>query len=284
MRTVPGPEASVADGVALPGVAWRIHRERVLLAGWGRAILLQLAHPMVARGVAEHSGFTTDRWGRVRRLHRTLHAMLALTFGPAEEAGSAAARINGIHDRVHGRLDHAAGGEPAGAPYSAHDPALLAWVHATLLDSFLGAYRLFVGPLDPVAADRYCLESSGIEARLGIPAGRLPRTESALRAYLEAMLASGVLEVTDTARALAREVLAPPAPRILRPALWLAALPAVGLLPPSIRVGYGLPWDARRAWALALVAGATRVSLPLVPPPLRYWGAARRAMRTTRCG
>jgi uncharacterized protein (DUF2236 family) len=284
MRTVPGPEASVADGVALPGVAWRIHRERVLLAGWGRAILLQLAHPLVARGVAEHSGFTTDRWGRVRRLHRTLHAMLALTFGPAEDAGVAAARINAIHDRVHGRLDHAAGGEPAGAPYSAHDPALLAWVHATLLDSFLGAYRLFVGPLDPVAADRYCLESSGIEARLGIPAGRLPRTESALRAYLEAMLASGVLEVTDTARALAREVLAPPAPRILRPALWLAALPAVGLLPPSIRVGYGLPWDARRAWALALVAGATRVSLPLVPPPLRYWGAARRAMRTTRFG
>jgi uncharacterized protein (DUF2236 family) len=284
MRTVPGPEASVADGVALPGVAWRIHRERVLLAGWGRAILLQLAHPLVARGVAEHSGFTTDRWGRVRRLHRTLHAMLALTFGPAEDAGVAAARINAIHDRVHGRLDHAAGGEPAGAPYSAHDPALLAWVHATLLDSFLGAYRLFVGPLDTVAADRYCLESSGIEARLGIPAGRLPRTESALRAYLEAMLASGVLEVTDTARALAREVLAPPAPRILRPALWLAALPAVGLLPPSIRVGYGLPWDARRARALALVAGATRVSLPLVPPPLRYWGAARRAMRTTRRG
>lgn len=284
MRTVPGPEASVADGIALPGVAWRIHRERVLLAGWGRAILLQLAHPLVARGVAEHSGFTTDRWGRVRRLHRTLHAMLALTFGPAEDAGAAAARINAIHDRVHGHLDHAAGGEPTGAPYSAHDPALLAWVHATLLDSFLGTYRLFVGPLDTVAADRYCLESSGIEARLGIPAGRLPRTESALRAYLEAMLASGVLEVTDTARALAREVLAPPAPRIVRPALWLAALPAVGLLPPSIRAGYGLPWDARRARALALMAGVTRVSLPLVPPPLRYWAAARRAMRTTRRG
>ncbi|HEX9478857.1 MAG TPA: oxygenase MpaB family protein [Methylomirabilota bacterium] len=281
MRTVPGPGATVADGVA---VAWRIHRERVLLAGWGRAILLQLAHPMVARGVAEHSGFTADRWGRVRRLHRTLHAMLALTFGPAEDAGAAAARINAIHDRVHGRLDHAAGGEPAGARYSAHDPALLTWVHATLLDSFLGAYRLFVGPLDTADADRYCLESSGIEDRLGIPAGHLPRTESALRAYLEAMLASRVVEVTDTARALAREVLAPPAPRLLRPALWLAALPAVGLLPPAIRAGYGLPWDARRARALTLVAAVTRVSLPLVPPPLRYWSLARRAMRSTPCG
>ena len=73
-------------------------------------------------------------------------------------------------------------------------------------------------------------------------------------------------------------------PRPLRPLLRLAALPAVGLLPPAIREGYRLPWDARRARALALVAAATRVSLPLVPPPLRYWGAARRAMRRARRG
>jgi len=277
MRTVSGPEVFVADGVT-----WRIHRERVLLAGWGRAILLQLAHPMVARGVAEHSAFTTERWGWARRLHRTLGAMLALTFGPDEAAAGAVARINAIHDRVHGRLDRAAGGEPAGAPYSAHDPALLAWVHATLLDSFLGTYRLFVGPLATADADRYCAEASGIEPRLGIPAGRLPRTEAALRAYLETMLAGGAIEVTDTARALAREVLAPPVPYLLRPALRLAALPAVGLLPPAIRAGYGLPWDARRARALAFVAAVSRRGLPLVPPPLRYWAAARRAVRLQR--
>ena len=279
MRTVPGPEAFVADGVA-----WRIHRERVLLAGWGRAILLQLAHPLVARGVAEHSVFTIEPWGWARRLHRTLGAMLALTFGPDDAAAGAAARINAIHDRVHGHLDRAAGGEPAGAPYSAHDPELLAWVHATLLDSFLGAYRLFVGPLSGADADRYCAEASAIEARLGIPAGRLPRTEAALCAYLEAMLAGGAIEVTDTARALAREVLAPPVPYLLRPALRLAALPAVGLLPPTIRADYGLPWDARRARALAFVAAVSRRGLPLVPPPLRYWAAARRAIRRQRSG
>jgi uncharacterized protein (DUF2236 family) len=279
MRTVSGPEAFVADGVA-----WRIHRERVLLAGWGRAILLQLAHPLVARGVAEHSVFTTEPWGWARRLHRTLGAMLALTFGSDAAAAAAAARINTIHDRVHGRLDRTAGGEAAGAPYSAHDPALLAWVHATLLDSFLGAYRLFVGPLPRMDADRYCAEASGIEVRLGIPAGRLPRTEAALRAYLEGMLAGDALEVTDTARALAREVLAPPVPYLLRPALRLAALPAVGLLPPAIRAGYGLPWDARHARALAVVAAISRRGLPLVPPPLRYWAAARRAIPLQRPG
>ena len=157
-------------------MAWRIHRERVLLAGWGRAILLQIAHPKVARGVAEHSGFTTEPWGRLRRLHRTLAAMLALTFGSEEEAAGSAARINAIHDRVHGRLE-----EPAtGASYSAHDPELLTWVHATLIESFLLTYRLFVGPVTTPDADRYCAEAAGIEPALGIPPGRLPRTERQL--------------------------------------------------------------------------------------------------------
>jgi uncharacterized protein (DUF2236 family) len=272
MRRVSAPEPFVADGVA-----WRIHRERVLLAGWGRAILLQIAHPKVARGVAEHSGFTSEPWGRLRRLHRTLGSMLALTFGTGKEIEAVAGRINAIHDRVHGRL-----GEAAGAPYSAHDPALLTWVHATLLDSFLLTYRLFVRPLSRAEADRYCTEASGIESLLEIPAGRLPRTEGDLREYLDDMLASGAIEVTDAARLLAREVLAPPAPSVLKPLLRLAALPAVGLLPPAIRVAYGLPWDGRRERALRVMAAASRSGLPLVPPVLRYWPSARRAARRAR--
>lgn len=270
---------SISREVVVAGrMAWRIHRERVLLAGWGRAILLQIAHPKVARGVAEHSGFRTEPWGRLRRLHRTLAAMLALTFGSEEEAADSAARINAIHDRVHGQLE----GPAPGASYSAHDPELLTWVHGTLIESFLLTHRLFVGPVTTAEADRYCEEASGIEPALGIPPGRLPRTERELREYLAAMLAGGVIEVTDTARLLAREIIRPPAPALVRPALWLAALPAVGLLPPAIRAAYGLPWDGRRARALRLLAAATRRGLPLLPPALRYWAVARRAERRLR--
>jgi uncharacterized protein (DUF2236 family) len=273
MRRSTSAEAFVAGGMAR-----RIHRERVLLAGWGRAILLQIAHPKVARGVAEHSGFATDRWGRLRRLHRTLSAMLALTFGSEAEAAGSAARINAIHDRVHGQLEEAEGG----ASYSAHDPDLLTWVHGTLIESFLLTYRLFVGPVTTVEADRYCAEASGIEPALGIPPGRLPRTERELREYLDAMLAGGSVEVTDTARRLSREIVEPPAPALVRPALRLAALPAIGLLPPAIRAAYGFPWDDRRARALRALAAATRGGLPLVPPVLRYWAVARRAERQLR--
>ncbi len=263
-------------------VAWKLHGEVVLLAGWGRAILLQLAHPLVAQGVAEHSRFVAERWGRVHRLDRTLRAMLTLTFGTHEEAERVARTINGIHDRVHGELPSRQGIFPAHTPYSAHDPALLTWVHATLVDSFLLTYELFVAPLTAEERDRYCADSSRIAPLLGIPSGYLPPTAAELREYLESKLTSGEIAVTDTARRLAPEVVYPPASVIVRPLLALARLPTIGLLPPAIRRDYGLPWSRHRERALVLLAATSRRLLPLLPPALRQWPAARAARARER--
>lgn len=271
------PEVARPEDVG--SVTWRIHREMVLLLGWGRAILLQLASPLVARGVAEHTAFQSERWGRLRRLHGTLRAMLTMTFGTAEEAAAVARHINTIHDRVHGRLDQAAGALEAGAVYSAHDPALLRWVHATLVDSFLLAYELYVGPLTAEEKDRYCEETARLEPLLGIPAGTLPRCAADLRRYMDGLLGSGEIAVTDTARTLARDVIAPPVILIARPLLRLTQLPTLGLLPPGIRAAYGFPWDARRERAFSRSVRAIRALLPWLPRVLRHWPIARRAAR-----
>lgn len=264
-------------------VTWRLHSERVLLAGWARAILMQLAHPLVARGVADHSAFLVERRGRFRRLHRTLSAMLTLTFGTPAEIETVARVINGIHDRVHGRLASPEGVFPAQSRYTAHDPALLAWVHATLVDSFLLTYELFVRPLTDEERDRYCVESSAIEPLLGIPEGTVPRSVRALERYLADMFASGEIRVSDTARVLAAEILNPPFPPVIgRPLVMLARLPAIGLLPPILRREYGLDWDRRRERALAVVTCFARWLIPRLPAALRYWPEARAAMRRTR--
>ena len=118
-------------------VTWRINQEPALLLGGGRALLMQLAHPGVAASVAEHSDF---RQRPLTRLIRTLELTLALTFGTREEALAAARQINAVHQRVRG------------LGYSATDPRLLLWVHATLIDSALVTYEAFVAPL--AAADR----------------------------------------------------------------------------------------------------------------------------------
>src|SRR5262245_51526854 len=101
-----------------PGsVSWKINREVIVVAGWGRAILLQLAHPAVAAGVHGHSEFRGSLLAGFRRTRSTIGAMLSMTFGDTEQMIATAAGISTIHDRVHGRV-----GGRTGATYSAHDP------------------------------------------------------------------------------------------------------------------------------------------------------------------
>jgi uncharacterized protein (DUF2236 family) len=258
-------------------VAQKVNAEIVLLLGWAPAILMQFAHPLVAAGVTAHSTFLTRPDQRPRRLRQTLESMLALTFGTEAEAGRAARTINGIHDRVNGRLPEAVGVFPAGTEYSAHDPALLRWVHATLLDVFPRAYELYVGPLTLEERERYCEEASGIAPLLGIPDDYLPDSTAGLRRYLDGMLASGQIAVGGQARALAHEILNPILPSAIRPLRPLLRLPTIGLLPPNFRAAYGFTWDERRERLLRLSAGLVRSGVRLSPPVLRHWPIARRA-------
>lgn len=260
-------------------VAPKINQEIVLLLGWVPAILLQFAHPLVAAGVADHSAFAASLRDRVRRLNHTVGAMLALTFGSDEEAARAARGINRIHDRVHGRLRDETPLFAPGTAYSAHDPALLCWVHATMAEILPRAYELFVGPLTREEKDLYCVEASGIAPLLGIPDGVLPQNTAELRGYMDEMMQRGAIAVTPTARGLARELLYPPLPRAADPLMWLVRLTAIGLLPPAIRAGYGFRWDARRERTLRLAAWAIRHAMPLTPPIARHWSVARRAAR-----
>jgi len=250
---------------ALSGsVSWKINREMIAVAGWGRAILLQLAHPSIAAGLHDHSSFRGSLLTGVRRMQSTVGAMLSITFGGTEDMIAAAARINVIHDRVRGRS------------YSAHDPGLQRWVHATLLESIPLTYERLVGPLTQHERDQYCLEAAIMEPLLGMPGGWLPRDAAQLDAYMREMLAGGTLVVTDTSRALARAVLYPPRWRMAWPAFRVLQLLTIGSLPPAIREAYGFQWRARDARALARWTTALRMSLRLLPRVARHWPAARR--------
>ena len=266
---------------ALPQT-WIVHREMALLLGWPRAILMQFAHPLVAQGVADHSHFSTDVFGRWRRLARTLDAMLTLTFGTEADARAVAARINGIHDRVAGHLPVDAAARRGGTPYSARDPELLLWVHATCVQSFMLGYETFVRPLARAARDRYCEESADGAVAFGIPAPWLPRTAAALDAYVDEMLERGPIAVGDTARGLAAEVVAPRSPLALRPAFAVLRWMTAGLLPPRMRDAYGFAWSARRQQGLDVVAAAARVVIPRLPETLRCWPSARAALAARR--
>jgi uncharacterized protein (DUF2236 family) len=252
-------------------ITWKVNREAIVVAGWGRAILLQLAHPAIAAGVHDHSSFRGSLLSSLRRLHSTVAAMQSLTFGDTEQMIAAAAGINMIHDRVSGGPI-----EGSGQAYSAHDPALQRWVHATLLESIPLAYELLVGPLTLPERDRYCSEAAVMEPLLGMADGWLPRDTVQLDSYMRGMLAGGTIVVTDTSRVLARAVLYPPKWQVAWPAFRAVQLLTIGLLPPSIRQAYGFEWRTRDMRAFARWTTLLRTSRRLLPRVAREWPMSRR--------
>ena len=145
-------------------------------------LLLQVAHPLVAAGVAAHSRFRSEP---LTRLRRTLDLMLTLVFADAAGTLRAVAEIERVHARVHGVLDADVGPFPGGTPYDANDPELLLWVHATLIDSTLHVYQRFVRPLSPAARATYYEESKRGARLLGIPERLIPRTLGAFETYMD---------------------------------------------------------------------------------------------------
>jgi uncharacterized protein (DUF2236 family) len=284
MSSIPGRPSSAGDEAI--SILQRVNRERVVVLGWAPAILMQLAHPLVAAGVAEHSRFLDHPLARFQRLGRTIGVMQGLMFSGPEEMERTARKVNALHGTVTGTLDAAGPGFAAGRRYTALDPELLLWVFASLLYTLPRTYELFVGPLSLEERDRFMVDAKQIGVALRVPATRLPEDTAALDRYLNEMLGGDVIRPSDTGHRLVGEILQPSWPLLARPLLALAALPAIGLLPPALRRAYGLRWTTHHERALKVTAWLCRHILPLLPRRFRYWPAAngRAGSRRSRIG
>jgi len=274
--------ADPADGLFDPAsVTWRVNREAAILLGGGRALLLQIAHPLVAAGVATHSRF---REHPLARLWRTLDLMLTLVFADAARAIEAVRAIERVHARVRGVLDADVGRFARGTPYDASDPELLFWVYATLVDTAPRVYERFVGPLTAGERAAY-YEESKIGARLfAVPEPLIPPTLERFEAYVDEMVRGDVLAVGVAARDVAASILRPPVPLALAPAFRAASFLAIGLLPPVLRERFRFAWSPGQERALRALAAATRAGLPFLPAFMRLMPHARRAARRRAAG
>jgi uncharacterized protein (DUF2236 family) len=255
----------------LPGagsLTWRVNSEAVLLLGGGRALILQVAQPQVAAGVGQHSNYREDPWGR---LYRTLDVTLKIVFGDAETSRTAAMQLRRRHERVRGLDDRA-------QPYEALDPALLMWVHATLIDTSLLIYERYVSELTSREKDLYYEEMKSLGKAYGIPRDRQPHDYAAFRDYFDETVAGG-LRVTDTLRDVADSVLRPELPFLARPAAAAFRLVTVGHLPPALRDELEFEWGPRRQRVLGASTAAIRNLMPLLPGLFRYFPPARTAER-----
>jgi len=259
-------------------VTWKVSREVAILLGGSRAVLMQLAHPLVAMGVSAHSSYMTDPFGRAIR---TLVLGELLTFGSLEKAQLAARAINRRHLAVHGSLPIEAGAFAKETPYDARNPELLLWVHATLVDTILLCYTLFIGSLTPDEQETYYQESKESAHLLGLSPDKMPRRVVDLRDYVYDMVHSNSLVATPQARQLAHQVLFPPAPTILRPILHLNLQLTCALLPQPVREIYGLQWGTGRQYIFDLSARSMRTIIPRLPMCFRELPLTRRLIEET---
>jgi uncharacterized protein (DUF2236 family) len=255
----------------------RINAERLVLASWTRAILLQVAHPLIAAGVADHSGFGASAAASVLRLHHTVRAMLHLTFGSASDQARAIDGIRAIHRRVNGSTRQATGPFPAGTRYSAENPDLVSWVHVTLLDSAVLAYESLVAPLSIEERDAYCRDAAWIAVALGGEEEAIPRTWADLELRFAAVLSSGTLAVGDDARAISRAILHTRLSWVLPLSGWTNARLTGGWLPADLRSQYGLDWSEEHEREFGRLVQRIRRVRHHLPSTIALWRAARQS-------
>lgn len=246
-----------------------------MLFGWGRAILLQLAHPLIAAGVYEHSSFRSTPLAAVTRLRETVHAMLSLTFGNDAQRDATLEGIRRIHRRVNGELPETVGIYPRGTAYSAEQPELLLWVHTTLLESILLVHDIVKPPLTVAERDAYCADAAPIAVALGVRESEVPVRWVDIQQHLDTTYASGAIAVGSQGRELSDALLGAPALRLLPFAGVIHRTITVGLLPPHVRDRYGLAWQSVDQRRFERLLPRLRTVRRWTPAPLALWKEAR---------
>jgi uncharacterized protein (DUF2236 family) len=270
--------------------------EGILLAGAGRAILLQIALPGVGYGVARHSDFASRP---MSRLNATLSYVYALSNGSADDVRRMRKAVNRAHAPVANPPRGPAGARPPGAGrpgaqptddstvasvadadtrdhrtsgdprYDARDPELQLWVAATLYDTAISVYERVFGPLAPDEAERVYAEYAVLGTALQMPAELWPADRAAFRAYWNGMLPR--LRADPPIRAVARELLkAEKAALPIRVAMPLARFATIGLLPPSVRPLFGFRWTPAQQHRLDRLFRVIAPVYRRLPRPLRH--------------
>ena len=241
-------------------LTWRVNMEPVLALGGGRALLLQVLHPLVAAGVDQHSTFAQDPF---RRGFRTADMMLKLAFGDEETSKRQSVVLQRMHRRITGV-------SADGVPYDAMDPKLLVWVWATLVEVSLLLYERAVAPLTGTERERYYEEQKLVAYATGVPEGACPETYADFTAYLARMIDTQ-LRVTPTARLVAFAGRHPPLPRPFgRVAGIVGTFFTAALLPDRFRADLGYRWSPARQRVLEAFFALSRTVARVTPARLRH--------------
>jgi uncharacterized protein (DUF2236 family) len=272
MSTTLFPPDTELDQILLgpDSVTWRSTSDARLYAVMLYPLLLQVAHPTVGAGVRDYSDFDQRPWNR---LLRTIDYVTLLVYG-GPEAAPAGRRLREMHKRFRGVRED-------GRRYHALEPDAYAWVHATLIETYVRGHQHFGRAMSPAEVERLYCEYRQLGRLIGVRERDLPPTWRGFREYFDRMVAEELVKTASVTRVLStvRHAPAPPLPvpdrlwRALRmPAGQVLWLGGVGLLSPPLRRRLGVSWSRREEAQFRALGRISRGLTPVMPERLRVMG------------
>jgi uncharacterized protein (DUF2236 family) len=268
-------------GAPGPGsLTWELAGDWRLYLIFGRGLLLQVGHPVVAAGVRDHSTFQQDPYAR---LDRTLRGVLGIAYGE-QDAAERGAELRHAHRPIGGV-------DAYGRRYHAFDPEAFHWVHATLFESVHTGTNAFIRRLSPAESEQLYQETRQIGRLYGVREQDMPPDLESFWRYYDEMLGER-LEDNDMVRTVLATTAQPGPPpwwrlpeplwtAMSRPALTVLMFATVGTLPESARRRWGISWSPWHQLAHSTLSSAIRLVGRPAPSWLRYQPIARRAMADT---
>jgi uncharacterized protein (DUF2236 family) len=259
-------------------VTWRYASDARLYSVMLYPLLLQVAHPVVGAGVRDYSDFEHRPWNR---LLRTIDYATVLVYG-GDDAAAMGRKLRGLHRGFRGVRED-------GTPYYALESEAYAWVHATLLESYVAGHAQFGRPLTPAQRGQFYLEYKRLGRLIGVGERDLPPTWTEFTGYFNEMCEQQLVRTVSVDRVLAAATgpVPPPLPVLPGPlwrgmaiparrALWLGG---IGLLTPSLRERFGLTWTTTDEKQFRTLGRASRALTPILPKPLQIVGPAQLRVR-----
>lgn len=254
-------------------VSWQVTSDSRLHATMLYPLLLQVAHPTVGAGVNDYSDFDRRPWDR---LVSTTDYLSLLVYG-GEDAAAAGRRLRALHRQFKGVRED-------GERYHALEPEAYAWVHATLIETYVVGHAHFGRPMRAEEVERFYAEYRGLGRLIGVREGDLPPTWTAFRAYFDRMVSEKLVHTTAVDRVLASIHHAPPPPLPIPGVVWSALrLPAaqlvrlggVGLMSAGLRTRLGVPWSRADEVQFRVLGALSRSLTPVMPTSLKITGPAQ---------
>jgi uncharacterized protein (DUF2236 family) len=258
-------------------VTWRFSSDARLYLVMLYPLLLQVAHPTVGAGVRDFSDFDERPWNR---LLRTIDYVNLLVYG-GRDAAAAGRRLRAMHKRFRGVRED-------GEQYYALEPDAYAWVHATLLHTYVVGHAHFGRPMRRDQVERFYREYRGLGRLIGVRERDLPPDWDGFNAYFDRTLETELVRTQSIDRVLrsVRYAAPPPIPfpdplwrSIRAPAsrsLWVGG---IGLMAPALRDRLGISWTRRDETAFRALGAVTRRATPVMPQRLRIMGPGQLRLR-----